>query len=171
MYREECSSCKSSSFYSWYFFLITVQKVFYSPSEVDCSALKFLRFPFPVYSQRVHYKSFQLMPGDRIVEVWNCNERFVKGCLSWPAIVCEVVSHDERNHSPKKVIRHFQKFFIFQIIEQVENGKPLKRRRKSPVFLGHSVVGSSAIWTFAPNHSLAYMLADQGIIRGKFDQN
>ena len=58
-----------------------------------------------------------------------------------------------------------------QNIAQVENGKPMKRKRKSPVFLGHSVVGSSAIWTFAPNHSLAYMLADQGIIRRKFHQN
>ena len=38
--------------------------------------------------------------------------------------------------------------------------KPWKR---SPVFLGHSVVGSSAQWTFSPNHSLAYMLADEGI--------
>ena len=55
-----------------------------------------------------------------------------------------------------------------QNIAQVENGKPMKRKRKSPVFLGHSVVGSSAIWTFAPNHSLAYMLADQGITRGNF---
>ena len=55
-----------------------------------------------------------------------------------------------------------------QNIAQGENGKPMKRKRKSPVFLGHSVVGSSAIWTFAPNHSLAYMLADQGITRGKF---
>ena len=58
-----------------------------------------------------------------------------------------------------------------QNIAQGENGKPMKRKRKSPVFLGHSVVGSSAIWTFAPNHSLAYMLADQGIIRRKFHQN
>ena len=37
-----------------------------------------------------------------------------------------------------------------------------KTYKKSPVFLGHSVVGSSALWAFAPNHSLAYMLADQG---------
>ena len=35
-------------------------------------------------------------------------------------------------------------------------------QKRLPVFLGHSVVGSSAIWTFAPNHSLAYMLADEG---------
>ena len=38
-----------------------------------------------------------------------------------------------------------------------------KSWKGSPVFLGHSVVGSSAQWAFSPNHSLAYMLADEGI--------
>ena len=33
---------------------------------------------------------------------------------------------------------------------------------KMPVLLGHCMVGSSAIWSFAPNYSLAYTLADQG---------
>ena len=42
------------------------------------------------------------------------------------------------------------------------NGTSKHWKRKA-VFLGHSVVGSSAQWAFAPNHSLAYMLADEGI--------
>jgi lysosomal acid lipase/cholesteryl ester hydrolase len=38
-----------------------------------------------------------------------------------------------------------------------------KRRRRSPVFLGHCLVGSSAIWAFGPrDNSLAFMLADAG---------
>ena len=40
-----------------------------------------------------------------------------------------------------------------------------KSRVKAPVVLGHSVVGSSAIWSFAPNHSLAYRLADEGTFK------
>ena len=43
-----------------------------------------------------------------------------------------------------------------------KNTNQFPYHRRTPVFLGHSVVGSSAIWAFAPNHSLAYTLADEG---------
>ena len=33
---------------------------------------------------------------------------------------------------------------------------------KVPVLLGHCMVASSAVWSFMPNHSLAYTLADNG---------
>ena len=36
-------------------------------------------------------------------------------------------------------------------------------RKLSPVFLGHCLVGSSAIWVFGPpDNSLAYMLSNSG---------
>ena len=43
-----------------------------------------------------------------------------------------------------------------------------QKRKQTPVFLGHSVIGSSAIWAFAPNHSLAYSLADEGMNKFHF---
>ena len=46
--------------------------------------------------------------------------------------------------------------------ERNDNSKDRKKKKRTPVFLGHSVVGSSAIWSFAPNHSLAYKLVDEG---------
>lgn len=42
-------------------------------------------------------------------------------------------------------------------------GKVKKDGRKVPILMGHSLVGTSAIWTFGPtSNSLAYILADQG---------
>lgn len=42
-------------------------------------------------------------------------------------------------------------------------GGPPSRGAGIPVLLGHCLFGSSAIWTFGPtNHSLAYLLADEG---------
>ena len=42
------------------------------------------------------------------------------------------------------------------VLHRIPNAGP-------PVFLGHCLVGSSAIWAFGPrNNSLAYMLADAG---------
>ena len=39
-------------------------------------------------------------------------------------------------------------------------------KRPPPVFLGHCLVGSSAIWVFGPpDNSLAYMLSDAGKIK------
>ena len=39
----------------------------------------------------------------------------------------------------------------------------LSNEKRPPVFLGHCLVGSSAIWAFGPKHnSLAYILADAG---------
>ena len=39
----------------------------------------------------------------------------------------------------------------------------IPNRRRTPVLLGHCLVGSSAIWTFGPtDQSLAYQLADAG---------
>ena len=53
------------------------------------------------------------------------------------------------------------------IDHNTKNGyaKKSNKQKGTPVFLGHSVVGSSAIWTFAPDHSLAYKLADEGILQ------
>ena len=60
---------------------------------------------------------------------------------------------------------------LHRIPSQIEHNKKAGRTKESnrhkgtPVLLGHSVVGSSAIWAFAPDHSLAYKLADEGILQ------
>ena len=46
--------------------------------------------------------------------------------------------------------------------ERYDDSENPREKKRTPVFLGHSVVGSSAIWSFAPNHSLAYKLVDEG---------
>ena len=38
----------------------------------------------------------------------------------------------------------------------------IEHERKPPVLLGHCLLGSSAIWSFHPENSLAYQLADEG---------
>ena len=44
-----------------------------------------------------------------------------------------------------------------------EVADPVKQAQKTPVFLGHCLLGSSAVWTWGPpEKSFAYLLADQG---------
>ena len=48
-------------------------------------------------------------------------------------------------------------------IHRIPHGVKEGVESKGPVFLGHCLVGSSAIWSFGPtNFSLAYLLADAG---------
>jgi lysosomal acid lipase/cholesteryl ester hydrolase len=42
----------------------------------------------------------------------------------------------------------------------------IENERKPPVLLGHCLLGSSAIWSFHPENSLAYQLADEGKLTG-----
>ena len=43
-----------------------------------------------------------------------------------------------------------------------ESANVIEHERKVPVLLGHCLLGSSAIWSFHPENSLAYQLADEG---------
>lgn len=48
-------------------------------------------------------------------------------------------------------------------IHRIPHGRNETQNNKNPVFLGHSLVGSSAVWTFGPpENSLAFILADLG---------